>query len=622
MNRSPSNASAAREDLRPRLALRIGVTGHRDIATRYPEAAAELSGTLTRLLGAIAAAVARVAGSAAAREAYSEAPPLLRILSALAEGADRLLAEAATPLGYRLSAVLPFPESVYEEDFDEASRGAFRALLSRAHAEEGVVVLDGERGGYVGEHSYEAAGRFIVRNCDILIAVWEYGRRSGLGGTADTIDYALSYELPVIWIPADRPSRPRLLDARFALVVKPPPAAALEGAIGERIAALLSLPDWRTRPQRQGARVLQWWRRLPYRKGSPYRQFLAEGLPEVRGLAASYRTFLRLFAVPGAAAAAQWVEPEGLPAGARASFAAFRRIAERCDRLAVYYAACHRSSFLGVYLLGALALSLAILGIASAALETAGTMGGLACLLVIAVLVFSDRVRRWHDRWIDYRSIAETLRQTAHLTLLGRALPVRTVLQLTRQPAPATRPPDWIAWYLQALLRQIPPAAVRYDPLYLDVVRKAFLDRMIDGQTAYYSQTGETARRVSEFLAVVGLLLFTLTVILGLFELMLAWASGAPALVHWAALCAAILPVVSVAVIGLRAQAEFEVIGSGSVRLVERLRQSERQLRRLDLAGPLASERLAGGMFAISRLMLGEIEDWALLFDVKLVKLG
>jgi hypothetical protein len=43
-------------------------------------------------------------------------------------------------------------------------------------------------------------------------------------------------------------------------------------------------------------------------------------------------------------------------------------------------------------------------------------------------------------------------------------------------------------------------------------------------------------------------------------------------------------------------------------------------LRRLDLGEALSSERLAGAMFALSRLMLGEVEDWAILFDEKRIK--
>jgi hypothetical protein len=624
MTRSGSDAplptGISGEEFRPRIALRIGVTGHRDLAARYGQAAWELDRTVKRLLGAIAAGAAAAGGKEAGEEAYASSPPHLRLLSSLAEGADRLVAEASAAFGCRLLAVLPFPEPVYEEDFEPPSRTAFRALLARAHAEEGIVALDGGRGAYVGEHSYGAAGRFIVRNCDLLIAVWEYGRRGGFGGTADTIEYALRYDLPVIWIPADAPAEPRLLDGPFALVGKPPAADDVEAAVRDRVAGLLRPPLWRPLADRHRAALVRWWRALPYRRGSPYRQFLAEGSPQPRGLAGSYRLFLSFFAAPLSKPGEAAARPPPPEAPASIGAAALRRIGERCDGLALYYSACHRSAFLGIYLFAALALTLAILEIAYPAMEGVGGLGEVVSLFLIAALVLCDRLRRWHDRWIDYRSIAEVLRQTAHLSALGRALPARAVLQLTRQPAPEPRASDWTAWYLQAVLRQVPPPAARYDRQYLDRVRAAFVDDLIEGQIAYYQRTGETARRVSEFLTRYGLLAFALTIVLGLLKLALLPAGGREWLVPLLALLAAILPVASAAFMGLRAQAEFEVIASGSLRLAERLRQSGPALRRLELGAALSSERLAGAMFALSRLMLGEVEDWATLFDEKRIK--
>src|SRR3954469_20256613 len=58
---------------------------------------------------------------------------LIAVMSALAEGADRLVAEEALALGLPLTVVLPMPRSMYEQDFaDHRSRQQFASLCASA----------------------------------------------------------------------------------------------------------------------------------------------------------------------------------------------------------------------------------------------------------------------------------------------------------------------------------------------------------------------------------------------------------------------------------------------------------------------------------------------------------
>jgi hypothetical protein len=52
-----------------------------------------------------------------------------------------------------------------------------------------------------GEDAYEAAGRWIATESEVLIAVWDGQPARGRGGTADTVSYAriLDREVHVIW---------------------------------------------------------------------------------------------------------------------------------------------------------------------------------------------------------------------------------------------------------------------------------------------------------------------------------------------------------------------------------------------------------------------------------------
>jgi hypothetical protein len=145
---------------------RIGVTGHRHLAD-------------------VAAIDAGVEAALAAMEARFPEEPL-RILSSLAEGADRLVARRvlARP-GARLVAVLPLPRLDYMADFEsQQSREEFLALLGEAEAVVEMPPRDNRA------EAYEQAGRHVVEHSDALIAVWDGLPALGRGGTAEIVAWA------------------------------------------------------------------------------------------------------------------------------------------------------------------------------------------------------------------------------------------------------------------------------------------------------------------------------------------------------------------------------------------------------------------------------------------------
>ncbi len=59
---------------------------------------------------------------------YAPGPGLLRAISPLAEGTDRVFASCALDLGYQLCCVTPFFKKEFENDFKEpASKSEFTA---------------------------------------------------------------------------------------------------------------------------------------------------------------------------------------------------------------------------------------------------------------------------------------------------------------------------------------------------------------------------------------------------------------------------------------------------------------------------------------------------------------
>jgi hypothetical protein len=158
----------------------VGVTGHRILAdTELIDQGIERAlGTLARM----------VPGRP------------IRVRSALAEGADRLVAAAGLRLpGSTLEVVLPLEESDFERDFAKPeSKAAFRNLLSKA-AERRVVELPA---GSSREQAYLAGGLAMLEGLDALVVVWDGQAAHGPGGTGNIVARARERGVPVAWVHA------------------------------------------------------------------------------------------------------------------------------------------------------------------------------------------------------------------------------------------------------------------------------------------------------------------------------------------------------------------------------------------------------------------------------------
>jgi len=146
--------------------LVFGVSGHRDLlAADVPRLRKQLSEIFARF-----------------RAAYLDTP--FRLLTPLAEGADRLAAEVALASEVDLVVPLPMKRQEYERDFTTAkSLAEFRALLAlaKSHWEIPLVTRTAvERR----TQQYAAVGDFIARNSHVLILLWDGRDNKKIGGTA------------------------------------------------------------------------------------------------------------------------------------------------------------------------------------------------------------------------------------------------------------------------------------------------------------------------------------------------------------------------------------------------------------------------------------------------------
>lgn len=176
----PVSAAAPEWAAAPR-PLAVGVTGHRHLLARDDVA------------DRVAAVVSTIASRAATFGWH--------VVSALAEGADRVVAAAGLAAGAGLEAVLPLEVEDYVADFAApGSVAEFEALLARA---DSVSVTgawpDGSR-----ERAYANAGEAMLQRSDVLIALWDGQPARGRGGTAEVVAAAQDAGLETIVVPVGR----------------------------------------------------------------------------------------------------------------------------------------------------------------------------------------------------------------------------------------------------------------------------------------------------------------------------------------------------------------------------------------------------------------------------------
>ncbi len=163
------------------LRIRIGVTGHRHLPDE--EVLRSKVGDVLRTILALAAAPPNV-------------PVALTVVSSLAEGADRLVAQEVL-CHPEATLVVPLPLEVddYLQDFSPSeSRDEFYHLLERSEAKVNAPSFTTRQEGY------EWAGQYVVEHADVVIALWDGKRAHGRGGTAEIVNYAKRAGVPVYWI--------------------------------------------------------------------------------------------------------------------------------------------------------------------------------------------------------------------------------------------------------------------------------------------------------------------------------------------------------------------------------------------------------------------------------------
>ncbi|MEZ5680528.1 MAG: hypothetical protein R3E14_04450 [Erythrobacter sp.] len=592
---------AVHADYRPRLALRFGITGHRPprLSTDHHETIRQHCQEVFRIAEETLAQIHRQHSGF-----FSPEPPSAKLVTSLAEGADVLAAEAALEAGLGISVCLPFPPQTYAEDFGEEEWKSTQALIERA---DSMMALTDHHGADTA--AYEMAGKMVLGQSDILLAVWDGEASRGRGGTTEVIAEAVALNQPVIHIDATGQSPPELLWGGLHEAIPERPSidgverAVATEALPELIRALCDPPvrpdDLKSLEKFVAGDVNM--RRHSF--GWPLLLALTGAKPIgslrlTSGSAEESADYMRGHVAPFAECGAF---------GTRLNRMALNRFG-RADAQANQFALRFRSSMVTNFTMAGLAVLFALSGLLWPDAKKLFIVGELVVITAIILNTRGAQRQKLHQFWLDRRHLAERLRLLGFTSVLGR-LSLRDVEDGTRHPG-------WVSWYARATARELGLVGAVLDRQFLQMVRNAILS-MIDEQVDYHRGNANVMHRANHRLHQAGDFLFYGTIIaciaylaisVGMKEQAESWAI-APLVTFITAL----FPAIAGALYGIRTQGDFAGTGERSSVIAHRLGQ----LRAAIASDPLTYERLVERSHRLGEIMLAEVQQWRLHYETR-----
>ena len=285
----------------------------------------------------------------------------------------------------------------------------------------------------------------------------------------------------------------------------------------------------------------------------------------------------------------------------------------------------YRGAFLVNYLLGAVAVLFALFSIAGQVLWI-----GLELAVIILILTLTRLGRRgaWHQRWLDYRMLAERLRVARCLGLIGGGSPqVAYAGHLAEYGNPAR---TWMHWHYRAVERAagLPKkpgkAPVKFDRAHLQSCQEYWRESLIVDQRSYHQHACQKHTKLDRRLHYAGDALFAATLGVCLLHMAHVWTEGNPHFAdwvrdlvsNWPTLLSAFMPALGAAFAAIRSQCEAQRLARHSKAMDDALERVQ-----LDFASvpcdpnSLNSVRLRICADRASDLMIREMLDWRVVFQ-------
>ena len=460
-----------------RIVLRIGITGHRHIPA---ESRNELKALCRTVLLTAQTAIREIAE--AKYPGYSDDIPLVRAVTCLASGSDQVFAEAAlelkgsNPAGIETWAILPFKEDVYRTDFQttDGSTNEVEHFDQLIKAVDQRTELEGSRQDLPSRlRAYEDAGKLMLSGCDLIVSICSPTALPKQGGSIRVTEEAIAAGIPVVVVDPDKPTEAILRK----LGGKTPydQTSFTESSLRESIRQTLIPPNIRDRELGEAR-----WNQIRDQVIT-----LSEPSSLERQLSTIYKLpwqLLLVFSRAGKNSESKKVDRPATP---------LKEIYERAEKRSKHYAILWRGSFLFNYILGATAVTCALLQYATQAHGPAWTITEAATLLLLLLNYRYGQERCWHASFGDMRFLAELIRQARAMSLVGAMIPR---LQSATEDSHLGRE-AWIIWYCRALQRSLLPAEASLCEIY-----HWTLAGWIDKQRDYHHGYAESRTAVEDFL--------------------------------------------------------------------------------------------------------------------------
>lgn len=515
-------------------------------------------------------------------------PQAFRLVTALAEGADAIGAHVAIARGWRLDSILPFFREDYVEDFPV---GPPRHQFDRGLASSrNVLELDGHLDKDSSSRAYERAGRVMLTQSDVLIAVWDGGPSRGRGGAPQVIAEAVLEGIPVVhFYPDDSQPAQLLWDGLTEVDLG---QQSLDTVARTGLAALPGLLASMVVPDTEDALATERFERLADRRWTIMLAYpLLLALVGVRGLR---RADFRQSSIG-----------DGIPAPCSGGSEFAERFAatltprfDHANAVAEQYAQAFRSGYVANFALAAVAVVLSLLGLV---LPTGfkPVLLGLELSAIAAILIQTRRGNRaqWHNIWLDSRALSERLRCLALSVQLGD-LELRLSIG---------RAPPWVVDYVNATARMIGMPTGRVDNDYLGGVRDALI-ALIDDQGGYLRREATRMHKLEHRLHVAGTALFGLTALTcaGFLLLKMGMAHTSAPYSSLATIIGAALPAIGAAIYGIRMQGDFAGIAERDTQLAAELAT----MRSVTEADALSFDTLSRRVRRVSSLLTADLGSW------------
>ncbi len=466
-------------------------------------------------------------------------PLLWCVLSPLGEGADRLVAREVLKAGGVLEVVLPLERDEYRQDFETMeSQKEFEELLSQAKS---VRTLP-SRGSRV--EAYEKVGRDIVDQCDVLIALWDGKKAAGQGGTQEIVQYAIDNKCPLIWIHTDNPSR-----------------IEIEKGRGVDARPFLDLDEYNSE------------RVDPVR----YETLLSRDTAFFTGEAERAKLPLDRLKSTIEYILSHYV---------------------RCDILALNYQHLYYRAETLVYGLALAAVVIAAFQILFMPDRPVILISEVVLMIAVLAIVWIGRRRKWHNKWIDSRFLAERFRSALFMAVANIDV---SMLRPPRHLSLAYSPKDWKVVAFASVWIQRPRWQTSGSLLF-ERVRHFLCEAWVEDQILYHDNTCKRHHRRHQRMAIASYVLFGLTICAALLHVL---NIGSHLLETGFAFTAIIFPAVAASITAIRTHRDYLRNSMRSAEMVRHLKE---------LKGKMVQVQEPDGFFTLVKeteeTMLHENEDW------------